>query len=111
MIPGSASGLRVTPWSSAPDSPSAAPASSPMIVRGTRISSVTVSFTAARAEVAERAQHLAQRDVARPLGDAEEGHQTDRPDEQDEAEPRPRRRVPVVGVLAAGAWASAVATS
>ncbi len=37
-IPGSASGLRVTPCISAPAAPSAAPTSSPSSVRGTRSS-------------------------------------------------------------------------
>ena len=41
MMPGSASGLRVTPWRIAPLSPSAAPTLSPSSVRGTRISCIT----------------------------------------------------------------------
>ena len=43
MIPGSASGLRVTPWRIAPLSPRAAPTVSPSSVRGTRIWATTVS--------------------------------------------------------------------
>ncbi len=43
MMPGSASGLRVTPWRIAPLMPSAAPAKIPISVRGTRMSRMTVS--------------------------------------------------------------------
>ena len=43
-IPGSASGLRVSPCMSAPASPSAAPTSRPMSVRGTRRSVTIASF-------------------------------------------------------------------
>ncbi len=42
MIPGSASGLRVTPCRIAPPRPRAAPTVTPRIVRGTRISRTTV---------------------------------------------------------------------
>ena len=85
-MPGSASGLRVTPCISAPATPRAAPTSRPSDGARHAQRADDQVVVVRRVVVAQGVDHRRQRDRLRPDGDAEQGHQHEQGDTADQAD-------------------------